>query len=449
MGSGHALLGTRSDWRAHLREVHETLGIKSVRFHGVFDDDMNVVLDGPRYEFWDIDQVYDYIVSLGMKPIVELSFMPGLLAGCKPWGHGSEECRTVMHYKGITQPPKHWGMWYDLVHTFAAHLVDRYGLAEVQTWHFEVWNELWGMPFPVPYMDLYNTSAHALKAVDKSLKVGGPATEQLKYLPEFFAEAKKWGAPVDFVSSHLYPTDPNCTHTHSSLCWANLINEACSVASKHGVPFLLTEFNAGLQSPLLYSSYSSAFLIANLPHVQCADTLSWWAFSDIFEEGGQRTAPFEGTNYGVQTRRGFKKPSYRGFELLHVSHDKRLSTTQTGEPDTLYSFATRNSTHCRVYISNWALYNQDPPKNISQVTLNISPAPKMGSKVTVYTIDDEHANVYAEWEKLGKPTYPTKDQTTKLTAASMVGQRQLPGGATLNLGKLDKNGVLVVEFSIA
>jgi xylan 1,4-beta-xylosidase len=193
-GSGHAALSLRADWQAHLKQAVTDLGLGGVRYHGIFDDDMGpVVTGGPGqrvYNFTLIDKSWDYQIGLGLKPVVELSFMPSALAGCtwhhnetsnstcKGWCGENEYCtKPVKHYQGVTMVPAgrppHWDEWYDLVRALAAHAVSRYGLAEVAQWHFEVWNELWGMAFPRSYMPLYNASARAIKSVDPSLKVGG------------------------------------------------------------------------------------------------------------------------------------------------------------------------------------------------------------------------------------------------------------------------------------
>eukprot|EP01079_Euglenida_sp_SAG-EU17-18_P005073 gene5073-5176_t len=277
VGSGHASLGLRQDWRQHIKKVHDELGFTGVRFHGLFDDDMTIVqhlnhskgVCGGEYGFYNIDSIYDYLLSIGIKPVVELSFMPGLFAGCAPWGPGPD-CATRMHYRGIAQPPTDWCMWEDLVSSFARHLIARYGLQEVSQWHFEVrtamalaqgstgwhcrivrvapvWNELWGMPFPDLYMPLHNASARGIKSADPSLKVGGPATMQCRNLSAFVDAASQQGLPVDFVSTHLYPSDPECDAQADPDCFAHIVQGA--IAAARGKPLLLTEYNSGLHDP--------------------------------------------------------------------------------------------------------------------------------------------------------------------------------------------------------
>jgi hypothetical protein len=131
VGSGHALLGLRSDWRTHLAAVRSDLGVQYIRFHGILDDDMSVVRDDSRgYSFFNTDSVLDYILSLGILPVVELSFMPRALA--------ARPNETIFHYNGITSPPADWQQFADLIVAFVSHHVARYGLAAVQTWYYEV-----------------------------------------------------------------------------------------------------------------------------------------------------------------------------------------------------------------------------------------------------------------------------------------------------------------------
>ena len=153
-----------------------------------------------------------------MTPIVELSFMPAILANCT-WispldgrvvNPGHDPCKPGMQYKNIPMPPTSYNDWYALVKALVSHAVKTFGIEEVETWHFECWNELWGMPFPETYMKLYNASSRAVKAVSPRLKVGGPATAQLLDLEDFVEAATKINAPFDFISTHMYPTDPMC-----------------------------------------------------------------------------------------------------------------------------------------------------------------------------------------------------------------------------------------------
>ena len=148
-GSGHARLTLREDWQLHLKQARDELGLGGVRYHGIFDDDMGVVVGHRQYNWTLIDASWDFQVSLGLTPVVELSFMPALLADCSwpsgtvtpggtPVNPGKKKCQTVMHYQGVTEPPKDFDEWYQLVHALGTHAVERYGAANVSTWSFEV-----------------------------------------------------------------------------------------------------------------------------------------------------------------------------------------------------------------------------------------------------------------------------------------------------------------------
>ena len=188
------------------------------------------------------------------------------------------------------------------------HLVQRYGVQEVRQWHFEVWNELWGMNYPHPYLDLYQASRRGIRRADPLLQVGGPATMQCQWVSQFVHDTN---GEFEFVSTHLYPTDPNCTYPapgyNDADCFANTIKSARAQAPQNK-PFFLTEYNAGLfDAELLYSSYAAGFVFRNVPLLQgTLDVWSYWTFSDVFEENGMHSAPFEGFNYGIQTVQGLK-----------------------------------------------------------------------------------------------------------------------------------------------
>ena len=429
VGSGHALLGTRADWQAHLKDVVNDIGFERVRMHGVFDDDMSVVLAPGQYEFYNVDVVYDFLLSVGVRPIVELSFMPGVLANCWPWNvtGPAANCQYVMHYDGIVQPPAHFSDWANLTNAFASHLVQRYGRTEVRKWHFEVWNELWGMDYATTYLELYKHAYAGIKAADANLQVGGPATMQCQYVGEFVSDTQ---GDFDFVSTHLYPTDPNCTWPtpgyNSIDCFANTIKAARSKAPKDK-PFFMTEFNAGLfDAELLYSSYAAAFVFRNVPLLHgVIDVWSYWTFTDIFEENGMHSAPFGGFNYGIQTVQGIKKPVYRAFELLRDAGDFLLPIAVSGTSganETVSAFATYSMHQgiVSVFISNFA--PQFFPIATEEVVLTLAssvPCSVAFLPIANLTVVDKlNGNSHAAFVQMGSPQYPTQEQIDILKLAS-------------------------------
>ena len=183
VGAGRANEGLRVDWQQQLALVKKECDFKYIRMHGLLTDDMGVYKEdnkgNPEYNFQYIDVLYDYLVSIGMKPFVELSFMPAALAS---------GTKTVFWWKGNITPPKDYKKWEDLIHNLVLHFTERYGADEVKTWYFEVWNEpnlnfFWSGD-QEEYFKLYRYTVQAIKSVNKEYRVGGPATAGAAWVPE-------------------------------------------------------------------------------------------------------------------------------------------------------------------------------------------------------------------------------------------------------------------------
>src|SRR5437868_3128197 len=207
-GSGRAILALRDAYRTDLRLVKHATDFQYVRFHGIFDDEVGVYDEdekgNPVFNFTYVDQIYDGLLAAGVRPIVELSFMPKKLAAS-----------PVLHpfwYKPSPSAPRDWKRWEQLVSAFTRHLVERYGINEVARWYFEVWNEpnidFWaGEPKQETYWQLYDHTARAIKKVNTRLRVGGPTTAQAAWVDVFIEHCAGNNVPLDFVSTHVYGND--------------------------------------------------------------------------------------------------------------------------------------------------------------------------------------------------------------------------------------------------
>ena len=208
VGSCHATTILREDVRQQIRNAHRDCGFKYLRFHGLFDDDMSVVIKPMmpwgeiEISFFNIDNIFDFLLDTGMKPFVELGFMPEAFAS------GTQTC---FHYKGNVTPPADYNQWGDFIRQFGEHLIARYGREEVSQWFFEVWNEpnlnFFFSGTRDEYFKLYQTTALALKSVDSCFRVGGPATSVNAWIPPFRAFCEQENVPLDFISTHHYPSD--------------------------------------------------------------------------------------------------------------------------------------------------------------------------------------------------------------------------------------------------
>lgn len=436
-------MGTRSDWREHLQRARNELGLAGLRMHGVLDDDMSVTPDGQNYYWYNVDQVYDYMLELGITPVVELSWMPSALASCKPC-HRSFSAGS---YVGCACPPSDYGDWYKLVKAMAEHMVERHSIEEVSKWHWEVWNEMWGLNYPHDYLLLYNASATALKAVHPSLKVGGPATMVLQHVESFLQNVTLLGLPLDFISSHHYPSDGCLAEpsVENPDCFVKDLEAASAIVKDHGKPFFITEYSDGLQGGPGFghggkhsdTSYAAAFLVRTIPKLAGkVDVLSWWAFSDIFEENWLTGTPFYG-GYGLLSPLGVAKPAYRAFQVLADAGTARfpvevvdpaadyVNTSTVALLATVEPLSGINT--LKLFASNFGPEYGANPWPWTPVARNVT-VMLPGLAATsgwLSRIDDQTTAPFAAWQKMGSPQYPNRSQLAVLHAASEMSSQQV------------------------
>src|SRR5436853_2562447 len=253
-GSGRAILSLRDSYRQDLRQVREITGFKYVRFHAIFHDEVGVYDENeqgqPVYNFSYVDQIYDGLLKNGVRPFVELSFMPKKLA--------AKDMPHAFWYKPNVSPPKDWAKWDDLITQFTRHRLARYGIDEVSQWYFEVWNEpnidFWGGdPRQATYWDLYDHTVRALKAVNTRLRVGGPSTAQAAWADAFIQHCAEKHVPVDFVSSHVYGNDraqdvfgtSEDIPRNQMVCRAvKKVHDQIKASTMPNLPLIWSEFNA-------------------------------------------------------------------------------------------------------------------------------------------------------------------------------------------------------------
>ena len=462
-GSGRAILSLRESYRNDLRTVEQATGFKSIRFHGIFNDEVGLYDPGRQtknpslaaqaandasiYNFSYVDQIYDGLLANGVRPFVELSFMPRKMAA-------NPDALHAFWYKPNTSPPSNYKLWDDMIRAFAEHLIDRYGLDEVATWKFEVWNEpnldFWtGSPKQSTYFELYDHTARALKSVSPRLQVGGPATAQAAWVTPFLAHVKAENVPVDFVSTHVYANDTadNVLGTNEKIprdkmVWRavqNVHNEILASPFPH-IPLIFSEYNASYANEpnVTDSPYIGPWLANNIRLCDgLTESMSYWAFSDVFEEQGVVRSPFYG-GFGLIAADNIPKASLNVFTLLHKLGDRRIavdseSALATIGPDKSVTIA---------------LWNYAPPTGTGdKYTMPIGPAGPSktfdldmkdipaSANVTLWRVDDDHSNVLKAFDAMGRPAGDlTQDQIAKLRAA---GQMSPPEHLRLNHGKLE------------
>src|SRR5688572_4141971 len=422
VGSCHAPLALRADWQQQLRRCQSELGFRYVRFHGLLSDDVGTVVthnDELLYSFFNADQIIDFLLSIGMKPFVELSFMPTALAS------GS---KTVFHYRGNVTPPKDYQQWSTLIHTLVAHWVDRYGIREVAQWFFEVWNEPNLTAFwtgtQKDYFKLYRVTADAIKKIDPLLKVGGPATARDEWIEEFLAFCEAAKVPVDFVTTHHYPTDAlghedDDTETQLANSQRGILREWTQDTRRRAGkrPVYYTEWNSSSnpRDPRHDEPYAAAFVAKTaLEASALVQGYSFWTFSDIFEENYFPSVPFHG-GFGLLNLHGIAKPTYRAFELLHKLGHERLLVD--GLHETASAWVARGTNRVTVLLINHALPRHPITALRANVHLTNAVEP---SSAWVERIDDDHANPKRRWEALGAPEYLDRRALEQLHEASRL-----------------------------
>ena len=422
VGSGRALLALRADWQAQLRGAHQELGFRHVRFHDLLSDDMGTVVQ-PRgatvFSFHNADVIYDALLDMGVRPFVELSFMPTSIASGE---------RTVFAYHANVTPPSDMRDWQDLIRRLTEHWIERYGREEVRRWYFEVWNEpnleeFWSGTRS-DYFTLYRSTARVLKEADPDLRVGGPATAQNGWIPEFLEFCRKHDVPADFVSTHHYPTDAlggEDDDTEARLARATrgvLRDQAAEARRQAGDrPLYYTEWNTSsdARDPLHDAPWAAAFVAkAALEASGIVDGYAFWTFSDIFEETYFPSVPFHG-GFGLMSIHGIPKPTYRAFELLHALGEERLELA--GTHPTVDAWATRRETALVLLLANHALPRQ--PIEPESVRIEIEGA-RRPARAVLRRVDDTHANAVAAWRLMGAPEYPSPGQVEELIEASRL-----------------------------
>lgn len=448
-GSGRAILSLRESYRNDLREIKQATGFEYVRFHNIFHDEVGVYDEdkqgNPVYNFSYVDQIYDGLLANGVKPFVELSFMPTKLAAA--------DKLQAFWYKPNVAPPKDWGKWDGLITAFVEHLVDRYGIDEVASWYFEVWNEpnidFWaGEPKQATYWQLYDHTAAAIKTVNSRLRVGGPATAQAAWVHDFLRHCAENHIPVDFVSSHVYGNDlPNDVFgtqevipRDKMVCRAiGKVHEQIHASAMPGLPLIWSEFNASYfnEPDVTDTTFMGPWMADTIR--QCdglVDMMSYWTFSDVFEEQGVVKKPFYG-GFGLLAEQGIPKPALTAFKLLHKLGVQRVAV----ESDS--AIATRTSGGKLVL----ALWNYAPPDQAGAPrTMDVQFKNAHVKHVLIWRADADHGDVHRAYEQMGSPVYPTQAQVRQLR---QVGEQMSPEKRDIKNNDLEielpSHGLAVVE----
>ena len=472
VGFDHASQLLRADCCAHLKRVHDALGVRYVRFHGIFCDDMHTVqtfrdvLGMPGTErftersFRKCGQVFDNVLDCGVKPFVELSFMPTPLARGVADPH--------VFYAANTHPPRDLDAWAEHIAAFIRYLLDRCGENEVRQWYFEVWNEpdLYHPFFKgtqADYFDLYRATALAIKGVCPALRVGGPSTSASRWVADFVRFCRENDLPVDFVSTHQYSGDPFLgveasaddegipTPEEMSARSQALLdgfapgtplleilrtiftdptadghtdrdvfpkNAAIARAQADGLPLIYDEWNLSAS----FSSYfndtrkQSAYIVRTALNLEgLTEGSSVWCASDIFEELHQFDEEFHG-GFGLISQGGVEKPSFYAMKMLAEAGGLRADVECEGQGEA-EAAAFLSDTETQALLFRQSMKHERRAPEAVTLRMELDRAPR---RVTLQRIDEEHCNPLGLWEAMGSPRDMTRAQLADLRARSAM-----------------------------
>ncbi|AEU37894.1 GH39 family glycosyl hydrolase [Granulicella mallensis] len=338
VGSDYPGTLIRSDSQAQLKITTDELGFRYIRFHAIFHDVLEIVhVENGKttYDWTKLDQLYDQLLAAHIKPFVELGFTPKALA---------TSSNKIFYWQGNTSHPDPTG-WNNLVSAFIHHVEEKYGQREVQTWLFEVWNEpnlsgFWEGGDQRAYFELFDQTSNTIKRIDPALRVGGPATAGADWVPEFLAHVQQSGAKVDFVSTHTYGVDGGFldengkSDTKLSPSPDAIVGDVRRVRAQveasafPKLPIYFTEWSTSYTPrDVIHDSYVSApYILSKLKASEgLVQGMSYWTYTDLFEEPGPPTAAFEG-GFGLLSRDGIRKPAFFAYKYLHALQGNTLSS---------------------------------------------------------------------------------------------------------------------------
>jgi xylan 1,4-beta-xylosidase len=459
VGAGRANEGLRADWQRQLRQAKEACGFQYIRMHGLLTDDMGVYREEqgkPVYNWQYIDELYDFLVDLKVRPFVEFGFMPNAMASGN---------KTIFWWRGNVTPPKDYDKWAGLISALTKHWIERYGLAEVKKWYFEVWNEpnldgFWAAD-QKEYFRLYSVTANAVKAVHPDLRVGGPSTAGAAWVPEFIRHCVDTKTPLDFITTHTYGVDVGfldefggrgtvlSKNPESVVGDVKRVRREIEQSSLPKLPLHFTEWSSSYTpaDPVHDSYVSAPYILEKLrTAMDYADSMAYWTFTDIFEEAGPRTTPFHG-GFGLMNYQDIKKPAFRAYEYMNGLGSTRLRC------DDRSTIAARDSKG-GVQALFWDFTNPIPdqvnnqqffvtdvkPKAKGKARLRIVGLSPGSYRISVRRVGYRINDPFAAYLDLGRPSQLTRQQVAEIK------KNNLGVPVTVDTARVGKDGELTREY---
>lgn len=441
-GTGGAQLCLKDEWKVAAKIGVEEAGFEAYRGHRILSASNPLRWSGGNsvtYDWTTFDQIYDFLVdSLGTVPIVELSAQPRDLETSGEWS-----------------PPKDLNVYRDLIERVVSHCIDRYGMERVSKWYWEVWNEwdyegFWQGGTEQQYYEMYKYAVEGAKSAYPDIKIGGPSTtiSGSDRLSNFLNYCKSNNVKVDLVTNHCYgggASGPNADavavrndNRRREDAIRNFGQELISMNTEYSSSYNGQGGNSGANCYSMDNHINAPFVAKCVKLIlddhtagtyAVPDVLSYWAISDVFDEGSyienNNLVPF-GQVFGLINYQGIRKATFNAFKMLHMMGTIRLSLSGgTGEADGVDGFATVNDDNSQVAVMVYNFYKSlDGQTAVDDVALTVNNLPLSNGEVEVrhYRVDETHSNAYDVWIKQGKPARPSTAQWDEMRAASNLAE---------------------------
>jgi xylan 1,4-beta-xylosidase len=469
VGSDYPGTLIRDDSLAQLKIARDELGFRYIRFHAIFHDVLGTYkeVDGkPVYDWTKIDYLYDRLLKMGVKPFIELGFTPLAMRSSD---------LSIFYWKGNTSHPDP-KKWAGLVDAFVRHLQERYGKEEVRSWFFEVWNEpnldgFWEKADQKVYFELFDITSRTIKAIDPALRVGGPSTAGAAWVPEFLAHTKQSGAAVDFVTTHTYGVDGGFLDENGKddtklspspdaiVGDVRKVRKEMVAAGHPDMPLYFTEWSTSYtpRDPVHDSYISAPYILSKLKATEgLVQGMSYWTYSDLFEEPGPPTAPFEG-GFGLMNPQGVRKPAWFAYKYLNQLGDTAIKTADA------QSYAAKDGRGVQVLAwdfqtpkqgrSNRGFYTTvQPTRDGAPLSIDLKGLKPGAYSVSVYRTGFEANDAQTAYLKMKSPKTLTSKEIERLQALTMdrpqASTVRVPasGAATVKV-KMRVNDVVLVKIN--
>ncbi len=445
--------------KEQLRMVQQEIGFAYLRFHGIFDDEMMIYQENlagnPVFHFDLLDQVLDFLSEIGLKPFVELSFMPTRLARDK---------HTVFsHRPSCISMPKDMDKWCLLVRNTILHCMDRYG-AQVEEWYFEFWNEpdmtgLFWYDTKEDYFSFYDHTYRTIKSISPSLRIGGPAICNLpdvsEWLSPYFEYCKTHDCLPDFFTFHCYLLNSGVAEINRSFYQGvnhvvlsrdpdylknslQRLKELVSPYHYHADKLHMTEWNASpshrdlSRDTLFMASYIVKNIVENMDAVA---SFGYWTITDYIEEVPLPEECFHG-GLGVITANGIKKAGYHAFVFLSRLGCEKISSgpgyyvtrSAGGYQILLYNYCHYDPLYCSMDhsgISTRDRYGIYQNKSNKLLQLTLTGLPGSSYRIREQTVSPSQGSVFDTWADMGYPEPLSKEHITYLQSKSIPHYREM------------------------